>query len=313
MSRTLYFGKVNISKVYEIYKDEMTIEQVMNKLFICIKDKVEVEKVIEKSKEGDTIVETHKFSFSSINKLNNIPKEGLVGAIIKSHQIYVNQIDKNTGVKKVIPVDNDEIIEFFFSPYEETIAFYTSHKFGYLQICEAFEMLINKCSKVQFGQLKDSFKVSMRTNGVSMNEIKKDLANLGPIKELTIRIIPPNPISKVMQALKENTEEKIKNFEQGRVTEEISIFRSEYVGGLDTATKEIGDKLDNVIGFHTKISDEELTGNGYVNVKATPISGEQYNTDTNRVIKVTTDDTETIGDVNFANKCRGYVKKLFKL
>lgn len=312
MSKTLYFAKINISKIYEVYREEISIKEIMDRLFISIKDKIEVEKIIEMQKDGDTIIETHKFSFSGINKLNNDPSEGMVGSIIKSHQIYVKQINKETGEKKVFPVHNDEIIEFYFSPYEEIITFYTANKFGYLQVCQAFEMLINECSKLEFGEQSDSFKVSMLTNGVSIDMIKEDLANLGPIQELSIRIIPPNPMNKTMKHLKENTEKKIKNYEESRITEETSIFKSEYVGGLDTSSKEIDDKLNNAIGIHSKISDEELTGNGYVKVFAVTRNGHEYNTDSKQVIKVRVEETDVIGDVNFAKRCSEYIASLFK-
>lgn len=312
MMRTLYFAKINISQIYEVYKEETTIKQIMDKLFICIKDKVEVEKVIERQKDGDAIIETHKFSFSGINRMDNYPSEGLVGSIIKSHQIYIKQINKETGEKKVFPVDNDEVIEFYFSPYDEIVTFYTANKFGYLQICEAFELLINECSKSMYGDLKESFKVSMLTNGVSIDEIKKDLKNFGPIQELSIRIIPPNPMNKTLKHLKENTEKKLKDYQESRITEEISIFKSEYVGGLDTSSEEIENKLDNAIGFHSKITSEEMTGNGYVKVVATSRTGQEYNTDAKQVVKVRAEDSEMIGDVNFASSCRKFVKSIFK-
>lgn len=312
MSKTLYFAKINISKIYEVYKEEISIREIMDKLFISIKEKVEVEKVIERQKDGDAIIETHKFTFSGINKMDNDPSEGLVGAIIKSHQIYIKQINKETGERKVFPVDNDEIIEFYFSPYDEIITFYTANKFGYLQICKAFELLINKCSQQMYGKLKDNFKVSMLTNGFSIQEIKNDLANLGPIQELSIRIIPPNPLNRTMKYLKENAENKLKNYEKSRITEEVSIFKSEYVGGLDTLADEIDHKLDSAIGIHTKIADEEMTGNGYVKVVAIVSDGQEYNTDSKQVIKVKAEDSEMIGDENFAIRCKKYIKSLLK-
>ncbi|NFE84085.1 DUF4747 domain-containing protein [Clostridium botulinum] len=312
MSKTLYFAKVNMSQILEIIDDDSKIKKVMDKLFMAINNNIEANKIITKKVDGDSIIETHKFTFSSINKLENIPSMGLVGSIIKSHQIFVKQIDKKSGEKKVYPVDNDEIIQFFFSPYDEIVVFNTSNKFGYQQVCEAIQLLLNKSIERDEDNTQ-IFTVSILNNGVSIETIKEDLAALGGIDELSVRIVPPNPINKrIREAIKQNPEKQIKSYQDSKITEYVATFKSSYVGGLDTKSEQIENELNRAVGIHTKISDEDLLGNGYVKVYASGMNGIQYNSDDKQAIKVKVEDDAVIGDVNWAKKCRNYIKSLFK-
>lgn len=313
MGKTLYFCKVNIGMILELIKDDKGKETIMNKLFYAIENNIEAEKIIHKKRNGEPIIDTHKFTFTNINKFDNDSSKGLVGTIIKSHHVFIKQIDRKSGERKVYPVGNDEIIKFYFSPNDEIIVFYTSNKFGYKQICEALQMLLNRCFELVQGGSREFFTVSILNNGMSIEKIKSDLNKLGPIEELNIHIVPPNPINdEIKDLIKRDPEKQIKLYQDGRITEYVSTFKSSYVGGLNTKSQEIEGELDRAVGIHSKISDKVLLNNGYVKIHASGKNGIQYNSDERQAVKVKMNDTEGIGDMNFADVCKKYIKSLFK-
>jgi hypothetical protein len=305
MSKTLYFAKVNINSesIYKIYRTEVNVDDIMSKLAAKIQNKIKHIHTIEQIVKGETLITKQEFSFTGINKLEINSELMIVGGIVKTAKIFVNSINKTTGEITTIPIDSDEIVNFCFYPKEEIVAYYCPRRFGYQTFIYAFQGLINKAFN------EEHFNVSTITNGVSLDNIKESLKKIKNIKTLQIDIIPPNPNGDLRRSLRENAENKIKSFELGRITERSTIFKSSYKDGLDTDSEEISKELDDVTAIHSKLSMEEATKNGYVNVVATNGRGTIYNTNTQKVVKHRMPD-HIAGDHNFAKFCKSIIEKV---
>ncbi|AGF54767.1 hypothetical protein HMT_3 [Clostridium phage HM T] len=310
MSKTLYFSKVSInsSKIYEIYDGVETPQNVMKKLFSDMKNGKNYKNVITRILNGDTRVEEYNFYLTGINKFDNDPSDVLVGAVIKTSKIFINNIDKETGKKKTKAFDSDELSGFCFYPTKEIVCFYTTNRFGYKEFCNAFEGLLNSCS-MDDSQNGEYFKVKLLTNGVSLDNIKDDLKRLRNIETIRINIIPPNPNGDLLKAIREDAEERLKDMGMGRISEKSILFKSRDLRGLNSESKEISEELDKMSAIHTKLSTEESTSNGYVEVEAVSMDGTVYNTNNTKIIKYRMPDT-IVGDKMFADYCKSLILKI---
>lgn len=308
MSKTLYFLKININSetVFQLYKGAFDPCKIMDELYYKIENNVKIINKIEKKVENEIKITEEEIEFTGIERYDIDSKKILVGNVIKSGTLFTNNVNKKTGEIKIIPRDNDEIVKFCFYPEKEIVAFYSSNRFGYQKFKESFEMLINRCYE------DEHFKVSLMNSGISLNNIKESLKKIKNIEELTISIIPPNPGRKLMKKLERDAESKLKSMESGRITEKSVIFRSNYDEGLDPEADEIDSAIYELTSIHTKLTLEESTKNGYVNVEAISKSGEIYNTDNTKLIKyrISKDIKDT--SIKFGECCKGVIESILK-
>ena len=131
------------------------------------------------------------------------------------------------------------------------------------------------------------------------------------IEELKIDIIPPNPNKQLMKELAKNAEKKIKDMESGRITEKTITFKSNYKEGLDTESEEIDNAIYEFTSIHTKLTLEESTKNGYVNIEARSRNGEIYNTDDNKLLKSKIPKSLGHKAKEFATRCKEVIDKIF--
>lgn len=304
MGKTIYFAKVNINdeKVFKLYDGSLTVKDVMTKLFVAMNDGIIYKRFVPYMKDGEERIEEENFTFTGLNKFDGDVNDVLVGSVIKTAKIYINKVDKETGEKKIIAMDNDEIIRFCFYPNKEIVTFDSTNRFGYQTFCRAFEGLLSKASKLS-DEDNTYFKVSLLTNGVSLVDIKEKLKKIKNIEMLKIDIIPPNPNEDILEKIKKNGEKKLKNMEEGRITERSVIFRSRDERGLNSEATEIVDELDNMSAIHSQLSVEEATGNGYVELEAVSRDGSVYNTNESKIIKDRLPNN-IVGDKMFADYCK---------
>ncbi|AZV56036.1 DUF4747 domain-containing protein [Clostridium sp. AWRP] len=305
MSRTVYFAKVNVNSksTYKVYKKEVDISNIMLELASKIKNNIKYVREIEKIVDGETFITNQEFAISGVSRIEVDSELMIVGGVIKTAKVFINNVNKSTGKKTTTSVNSDEVINFCFYPNKEVVAYYCPLKFGNKEFIPVFENLINNAFK------EEHFTVSTITNGLSLDNIKESLRKIKNIKELHISIIPPNPNGKTKKALQQDAESKIKSFEQGRITERSTIFKSSYEEGLDTDSEEISKHIDDATAIHSKINVKEATKNGYVNIIATNEKGTIFNTNNKKVVKHRMDD-EIVGDNNFASFCKNVIEKI---
>lgn len=304
MGKTIYFAKVNINdeRVFRLYDGSLTVKEVMAKLFLAMNDRITYRRIIKYKKDGQEHIEEQDFTFTGLNKFDGDVNDVLVGGVIKTAKIYINKVDKRTGEKTTVAMDNDEVVRFCFYPTKEIVAFDSTNRFGYQTFCRAFEGLLSKASKLS-DEDNTYFKVSLLTNGVSLEDIKEELKNIKNIEMLKIDIIPPNPNKDILEKIRANGEKRLRSMEEGRITERSVIFRSRDERGLNSEAQEIVDELDNMSAIHSQLTVEEATGNGYVEVEAVSRDGSVYNTNESKIIKDRLPNN-IIGDKMFADYCK---------
>lgn len=310
MSVTLYFSKVNInSHIYDVYENPDKLKQILNLLLINICDDIGYEKQeIGHDEDGESYVYTAYYKFSSVEKLGDKYNNTIVGNVIKKSYLYAKQIDEATGEVKKIPVENNEVIRFYFDVYKEIVAFHRTIRFGYAEFNEAFNELINLSMKKH--KKSYNFEVSILRKGLNINEIKKQLKEIGRIETLRIEIIPPNPDESLLNDIHENGEEFLKSVKDGNITSRSILFTSKAQEGLFLDAKIITDELTKVESIHSKLSSEEAIGKGYFTVEAEGKNGRKYSTKNNNPIKDKIDDGIK-GIVEYAEVCRNKILSIF--
>jgi len=304
MSKTLYFAKVNLnSHIYNAYDNPSEFEKIFNLIY---------KKFIEDVKyvRNDTYQEEYTYTAEYIlNHVNKLGKRQVVGSIIKKADIFVNtEINKETGEIKKVPIENNELIKFYYDIDKETVAFSRTLRFGHVEFCTAFEYLLNECMK---GKKEDYiFKVSLMKTGVDINKIKSEISKLKNIETLRINIIPPNPDDELLSNIQQNGEKLLKSMKSGNITERSILFSSKAPRGLKLDSSEIQNELNLVSNIHSKLSEDKAIRNGYVLVEAKSQDGRKYSTDDNSLITNFIEDDDMVGDSNFANACKRKIAQI---
>ncbi|HDR7824868.1 hypothetical protein COE58_10490 [Bacillus cereus] len=300
MAITLYFSKVNInSHIFDVYEDKKRLKEILKKLYLNIKEDVSyLKQNLNYTENGETYTYDAEFKFNFINKLND---DTIVGTVIKTSTLFVNQVNEETGNQKKIPVKNSEVIEFYFDVYKEIVTFYRTNRFGHAEFTEAFQELVNKCMSEESEQYH--FEVALLREGLNVEDIQKQLKEIGKLETLKIEIIPPNPDDDLLDEIQENGEEYITDIKEGNVTHKSTIFTSKETRGLNIDAKIIQEEFKKISKIHSKLTDEEATMKGYVTVEATNKSGRHYSTNKNKAI---TDKMEEKPEnfMTFATMCK---------
>jgi len=311
MSTTLYFSKINInSHIFEIYKKPSKLKQILNLLLINIEDDIEYKKEdLITLDDGQTISQDATYRFSSINKLDGEFDKTIVGSIIKSSKLFAKEIDKETNEIKVKSIHNDEIIQFYFDLFKETVAFYTTNRFGYMDFNHVFKELIGK--SMEKTGTDYSFEVSLLREGLNLDNIKQELKKIGKIEILTIKIIPPNPDDGFLDEIHRNGEEYLNMINDGNVTNTSIILTSKAPQGLKLDSKIVNSELDKINMIHSNLTAEEAIKKGYATVDATSKGGRLYSTNNNKPIKNTLEENDMQSILDYAKACKKAVQSLF--
>lgn len=288
MSVTLYFSKINInSHIIEIYEEKSAHEAqearkaILKKLYLNIKEDTDyTQKELRKDENGEEFLYEAHFKFNLIEKSNDYT---ITGNIIKKSYLFVNEVNEKTGEIKKIPVENSEVIPFYFDVYREIVAFYTRNRFGYKVFDYAFKELLNKSMSNEDEEF--NFEVSIYKQGLSVDAIQSQLKQIGKLETLKIEIIPPNPDDDLLDAIQQNGEEFLNDIKRGNVTQRSTIFTSTAPAGLNIDAKIIKQELQKLDQIHSKLSSEEATKKGYATVEATNKSGRTFSTNNNKPIK----------------------------
>lgn len=307
--RKLYFAKINLNsvKIYECYEKKGMLNSILDRIFINIKDGITYEKSNFFKLNDNTEKEYNSsYELAGINKFNGDTTDVLVGGVIKSSSLLVNNIDKEgKDIKK--EVEYKEMIKFCFYPRKEIVAFYKRARFGYVEFCEAFQELINESMKNEKNKIL--FKVTLKREGIDIENIKRKLLKLGSIQSLKIDIMPPNPNSKLLKNMEEDVEEELKEMKEANVTTKSVIFESNSTSGINTKSKIVTNALHEIECVHSKLSVEESISNGYINIKAIDMYGRTHSTQDKNPMKYTIEQIPE-GDYDFALICKYWINKI---
>lgn len=306
MSITLYFAKVNInSHIIEVYKNKRKFEEILKTIYLKIEDGINYYKNnLNITENGET------YSYEANYKFNNITKfddNTIYGSIIKKSSLFVNDLNEETGEVTKRPVQNSEVIEFYFDVYKEIIAYYTTNRFGFSEFSLAFKELLNK--SMTSTNEEYYFEVSVLKEGLDVRDIRNELKKIGKLESLRIEFIPPNPDDELLDGIQDNGEEYIENIKEGNITYTSTIFKSKGNTGLNVDGKLIQEEFDKINNIHPKLNHEKAIRNGYLTVEGVNKSGRSFSTNENKQIRDTLEEKpKSIQD--FAVKCKQKIATL---
>lgn len=218
----LYYSKVNInSNIFSVYDKEISISEIMDKVYKALDDKKEfVKNDVRTFKDKNTgenkILELKEiYNFSELTKNNDVNEKCITGKLIRRYPIYGESFDNKT--RKSIPVvhkNNATSIPFYFDLNSEIVTFYVRNKFGYKQFNEAFKNLLDTyIYEIGFEVflLNDPFKVHER------------LEMLQKVRKIRSTIIPPNVNE---EALEDLFNQETDDLKQSNITKKTSIFET---------------------------------------------------------------------------------------
>ena len=169
----LYFAKINVNgEIYKVYKDELSIDSVIDKLIVNI------------STEKSIILPDNKGQIKFITLINNLDKRYISGRLIRIFQDDIQIYEKSKD--DVIDLTNKDLARtctFFFDGKSEIVGFTTGRYFGTSQFCKYFEELLNEhtapgCFNVTLIKDTDAF--------------RNKLNRLKTVNKVNIRIVAKN-------------------------------------------------------------------------------------------------------------------------
>lgn len=303
MSTTLYFSKVNInSHIYNVYNSKEELNRIIKLLINNICDDIQYtkENLIYKE-EGTPLVYDATYKFSSITKLDASYRNSIVGSIIKTSKIFTKKYDEEKKEFFIRPIENDEVIRFYFDIYSEIVVFYTAQRFGYAEFNEVFRELLN-ISASNSGE-EFNFEIMLLKQGLSIEVIENELRRIGKIRTLKIDIIPPNPDEELLEKIRENGEGLLNSMKEGNLTETSILFTSSATEGMKLESAVVKNELKKVEQIHTALSTRDALNKGYANIEATSTDGRTYTTRETRPQKDILEKKD-IGIREFADICK---------
>jgi hypothetical protein len=308
-STTLYYAKVNLnsSHIFEVYDKVYELKDILMKLYESVSDNLKHERV--DTYQGEEIYKAI-YAFENIRKLEN--EFCIYGELTKSAPVFVKQRDNQNKLVKVA-VDNEESVKFFFDVIKETVVFYTSNRFGYVEIIEALQRLINTCINEKYGGDDEfyHFNVSLIRGNLNIDNIKSELNKLKNIESIKIDIIPPNPDPSILEEIQKNGEKRLNDLKNGNVTYKSTLLQSKSSTGIVLNSEIVNTELNEAINLHTKLSSEEALSKGYVQVEATSTEGRTYSTKDKQPIKYTIDKDYANNIEDFISFCKRSIQSLF--
>ncbi|MGP4078542.1 hypothetical protein ACTWQL_01400 [Pseudalkalibacillus sp. R45] len=217
----LYYSKVNVnSHIHDIDNDNnnITIESIMDRLYIALDDKKEFIKTEENTFTDDngelkTVIKKEIYNFSQVEKIETENEKYVTGWLVKRSPVFAEEFDIDKRVSKKVVRENDSISTMFYFDLEsEIVSFYSRLKFGHNQFNEGFEGLLDLYIQ------EIGFKVILIKNPFSLKEIMNMLQKVNKIEA---SIIPPNAVNR--EALKNLFEKENKQLELGNITKK-TIF-----------------------------------------------------------------------------------------
>lgn len=311
MAMTLYFAKMNInSHIYRVYDDKSVMKMIFDKIYSEIKENVKFEKKFISIHDGFEYVQTDVFSFVKLDKMIGNSNDRIIyGKVLKQGHKYLKQGIGDNGELVSNKVPYLEENTFLFDVEKEVIAFHRSQNFGYKEFVEAFQGLLNACLNEVDTEAVFSFDVSLITKGIKIGEIKSELKKMGPLEELQITIIPPNPNSDILDEMDQHGQ-VLKEMKEGNINTYVVRLGSTDSKGVDLESKVVNTELNKATQIHKNLSEEEVTSRGYVKVQGRTREGKEFSSQDTKVISMRVTDDHREKDT-FIKKCIEYVWNIF--
>ena len=277
-SISIYFAKININshihKVYENGSEEKY--RILNLLYASMQDEVSYIKYPSwENKEKDMEYEKEiEFKFSSLDRFDDTI---IVGNIIRTSDLFVTQINPEDNYPSRVPVENSEIIQFYFDSNKEIVAFYTTQRFKYREFEKVFEHLINKCMQQKYKE-KYYFEVSLLSKPTNFVDFQQQLKKQKGIEELRFEIVSPNANDEYINKVIENGEAKLEELKDGNITKKSIVFTSKAPNGLNLSSNIFNKEFDDMNAVYQRLTDSDKIDKGYVRGSAISSDGKKVTT-----------------------------------
>ncbi|WP_286947647.1 hypothetical protein [Exiguobacterium sp. UBA4551] len=314
---TIYFSKMNLNShifdVYESKKKRDKLNEILKDIYTNIRDGASYEdEIIGYDKEGNTYEQTITYKLVQLDSMVIKDSLSIVGRMVKNSEIITKKLEEN-GVISKIPVNNDEVIEFFFDIEKEILAYNRTNRFGHKDINDAFEKILNKIFKEKIVNNPENempYYVLFENirEGISIENLKKELKALGKITELTLEIIPPNPDGDLLDDMDETLESYLEHLKEAKITHRKLTLTSRDAAGLQIEDEVVNNEIEKIGNIHSKLSSEDAIENGYVSVQASSQNGLSFSTRKSKVRTAIIDESTNLSE--FANKCKSKIQTL---
>ncbi|MDR9749292.1 hypothetical protein [Paenibacillus taichungensis] len=230
----LHYAKVNInSNIFDVYKQESSIEDIMERLFELINDKTEYEKSSYRSfmngEERSEFRYSETYNFSELNKVKKGNQFYIIGKLVRRYPIFTEEFDALTRTSRPAVISNNSTsILFYFDLESEIVVFSERQKFGYNQFTESMKELLN-LSHAQIG-----YEVFLLNDPYTM---KERLERAHKVKRIKSVVIPPNVNE---EALGDLYDKDVKEMEEANITKKTNLF-------------EVNDKSNKGINVNSKL------------------------------------------------------------
>lgn len=265
----IYFSKINLNddQIFDEYEGKDVLKNIQANILSNIDGEYEYNKIesfdfIDSNNEKKIIEYTGTYKFIDISIKNDIVE----GFLKKTAPLYSKKIDETTRAKTYKYLENDEVINFCYDVKKEIVMFFTVNRFGYKDFNQAFGGLL---SRVISSKRENSFSVDLILENINIEKVKEDLKHIGPISELSITMIPPNPSWRgLSEEIRKDAETKITEMKNANVTNIEYTVKSNSEKGIKIDSELINKNLNEIIGIHSKLSEENALENGYVKIEA---------------------------------------------
>lgn len=313
---TIYFSKMNLnSHIYEVYEAENSrqkLNEILKDIYVSIRDDIYFEKnIFGFDEEGTQHQQVITYKIVQIDASIDETGLAIAGRLVKNATLFISKLEDDGTITK-LPVENDEVVDFYFDIEKEIIAYNRSHRFGHKEINEAFENILNKMFEEEIADKEDSLpyyiKMENLREGLSIENIKTQLKEIGRIKELTLEIVPPNPDGDILDDMGNDGEGYLKELQEARITHRKLTLTSRDAAGLQIDEELIEEELGHINNIHSELSSERAIENGYVVVQGVSQNGMTFSTRDSKVRSAKIETTNRLSE--FASYCRDKIQQL---
>lgn len=270
----LWTSKMNIIN-YDIY-EEGKLKEILRLISSKIATGLEYTQIIpyiDENEEEKTYLINYKFS--TIQHLGENYNDAICGYLVKNSKIFANKVEISTGKTIKNAIDNDEKIIFYFDVKKELICFCETRRFSNKLFNEAFSGIINEILK-DFGY---ECEFSLYSQNLHLDEIRTELRTFGNIKEISIRIIPPNIADDILENIQKNGLEDLEKLKAARLSSKETKFSSNNEKGMNIDSEIVDKALTEIEEINSNISSETALNNGYLKVEAMTRDGRRFSSE----------------------------------
>lgn len=291
MSMIIYFAKLNLvsDDVFKLYDKEKALSDVANGLYSAINaDKHWEKESVFFDSEGVAHYSTIEYSMRIIRVDNSY--SNVEGWLYKKSNLYYNIQNKETKALERHSTENTEAIRFTLSVAHGFVAYNTSQRFGYKEFIEAFVSIVNLGEEAC--KLDYRYNISICNSGIGLDDIKKELKHIGKIKELRIKMQPPNPSEDLLAELQQRSDGLVKEFKDANVTEMELLYSTKGTTGINIDAPFVDEKISDIQGLYSTLPVEESTKKGYVTVNAISVGGKKYSSGDSKPLRIIVDSVD---------------------